>query len=437
MGLCRTRSRLESELGILYYSTGSPPIGGRLRQLPEDFVVEEISPEGFTVNRSLERLDRGEGGFSIAVLEKRSRDLIPLVSMLERRLGAQIGYAGIKDRNAVTFQLISVGLPFGTWLPPADIDGVSIRPIGSARWTVRPGDLLGNRFTIVIRALSAPPDRSDLNPEWVPNYFGHQRFGVIRPNTHRVGKLLLKGDLEGAVREFLASPYNGEPEEAFRARKELNESWDLRRAELSFPRSLSLERSVISRLRERPCDYERAFSVLPRDLRRLFVNAYQSYLFNLALSRRLEMAGPFAVSEGDFVSPLDRRNLPSRPIRCDGTNLDKLRSWVESKKAVVMVNIPGYRTRLTGMDAGIYNEIFSEEGISQSSFAGINESNFEGTLRPAAFWPVNFESNPPTEDELNPCSFKMALRMALPKGCFATVVLRELMKPEDPASSGF
>ncbi|MEN3035256.1 MAG: tRNA pseudouridine(13) synthase TruD, partial [Candidatus Methanosuratincola sp.] len=119
MELPRTRSRLESDLGMLYYSTDAPPIGGRLRQVPEDFIVEEMTPEGFVVNRDLERLNRGEGDFSLAVLEKRSRDLLPLISMLERKLGAQIGYAGIKDRNAVTYQLISVGLPLGSWLPPS------------------------------------------------------------------------------------------------------------------------------------------------------------------------------------------------------------------------------------------------------------------------------------------------------------------------------
>jgi len=437
MKLPKTRSRLESDLGMIYYSTDAPPIGGRLRQVPEDFIVEEITPEGFVVNKDLERLNRGEGDFSLAVLEKRSRDLIPLVSMLERRLGAQIGYAGIKDRSAVTYQLISVGLPLASWIPPSDIDGVSIRVIGPARWQVRPGDLLGNRFTIVIRAIQSPPDGSALRPGWVPNYFGHQRFGVTRPNTHRVGKLLIKGDFEGAVKEFLSSPYPGEPEDAFLARKDLRDSWDLRRAESSFPMSLGLERAVIRRLLERPGDYKGALLALPGDLRRLFVNAYQSYLFNLALSRRLEEAGPFDVSEGDLVSPLDKANLPSRPIRCDCTNLSRLRSWVASKKAVVMVHIPGFRTRLSGIDAEIYTEIFSREGISQKDFAKISESNFEGAMRPAVFWPVSFEIGQPQVDDLNPGSFKVALRMTLPKGCFATMVLREIMKPEDPAESGF
>lgn len=437
MRLPKTRSRLESDLGMLYYSTDTPSIGGRLRQIPDDFIVEEITPEGFVVNRDLERFNRGAGAFSLVVLEKRSRDLIPLVTMLERRLGAQVGYAGIKDRNAVTYQLISVGLPLGSWIPPSDINNVNIRIIGSSRWPVSPGDLLGNYFTVVIRALASPPNQSLLNPGWVPNYFGHQRFGVTRPNTHRVGKLLLKGDFEGAVREFLASPYPGEPEDAFQARKELSQSWNLRMAESSFPRSLGLERTVIRRLLERPGDYKGAFLALPSDLRRLFVNAYQSYLFNLALSRRLEETGPFAVSEGDLVSPLDRANLPSRPIKCDSINLTKLRSWVASKKAVVMVNIPGFRTRLMGIDKDIYSKIFSEEGISQNDFAMINKSHFEGTMRPAIFWPLSLESNQPQSDELNPGSFKISLRLTLPKGCFATLVLREIMKPEDPAASGF
>ncbi len=422
---------------MLYYSTKSPPIGGRIRQLPEDFIVEEIVPEGLIINRDLERIDRGKGGYSLAVLEKRSRDLITLISILERRLGARIGYAGIKDRGAVTFQLISVGLPLGTWLPPEDIDGVSIRVAGSARWPVRPGDLLGNRFTIVIRRLATARDGSFLDPGWIPNYFGHQRFGVARPNTHKVGKLLLKGDFEGAVREFLASPYPGEPEDAFFARKELRDSWDLRRAESSFPVALRLEREVIRRLLERPGDYRGAIMVLPSDLRRLFVNAYQSYLFNLALSRRLEVAGPFGVQEGDIVSPLDRTNLPSRPMKCDCANLGKLRSWVESKRAVVMVQIPGFRSRLSGIDAAFYRDIFSEEGISQSEFAGIGGARFEGTVRPAVFFPAGFWLGEAQQDDLNPGHFRVTLRMTLPKGCFATVVLREIMKPEDPAASGF
>ncbi len=437
MPLTKTRSRLESSLGMLYYATEAPPIGGRLRQTPDDFIVEEISPEGLLVNSTLEHLDRGVGAFTLAVLKKRSRDLIPLISLLERRLGARVGYAGIKDKNAVTSQLISVALPYGTWSPPSEIKGVEIRAVGPARWPVMPGDLSGNLFTITVRALASLPHGAVQVPEWVPNYFGHQRFGVSRPNTHKVGKLLLKRDFEGAIREFLASPYHGEPEEAYFARKELRETWDLRRAESSFPKSLHLERAVIRRLLEHPCDYEGAMTALPIDLRRLFVNAYQSYLFNLALSRRLEIVGPFAISEGDLASPLDRSNLPSRPIKCESSNLVRLQRWVASRKAVPMVHIPGLRTHLSGIDAKIYNEILSEEGTSPSDFTWVQGAKFEGTVRPAIFWPRGFGSCEPQSDELNPGLFRIVLRMDLSKGCFATVVLRELMKPEDPATAGF
>lgn len=435
--LPRTRSRLEMELGMLYYSEERRGIKGRVRQVPEDFIVEEISLEGRVVDPDLTALDRGSGGYTLAVLRKRSRDLLQLIAILENRIGARIGYAGIKDRNAVTSQLISVDRPLGSWSPPNDIDGVEIRIVGTSRWPIKPGDLLGNRFTITIRGIDPLSGDAPSVPRWLPNYYGHQRFGVSRPNTHKVGKLILKRDFEGAVREFLSSPYSGEPEETRSLRLELSSTWDLRTAERSFPKALNLERLVIRRLIERPDDYENALSALPFDLRRLFINAYQSYLFNLALSRRLELVEPFDVLAGDFVSPLDRSNLPSRPIVCDGSNQDRLKRLAQSRRAVTMVPIPGYRSNLRGIYAEIYRGIFDSEGISHSDFEGLSGYQFEGTLRPSIFWPSEFAAGGYQEDELNPGAQKLTLRMSLPKGSYATLVLRELMRPEDPAAAGF
>ncbi|MDI9644991.1 MAG: tRNA pseudouridine(13) synthase TruD [Candidatus Verstraetearchaeota archaeon] len=439
MQLPKTRSKLEAELGMVYYSEERIPLAGRLRQTPEDFVVEEISPEGELVNLDLEALDRGSGGFTLAVLSKRSRDLMPVISLLEKRLGARVGYAGIKDRVALTSQLISVGRDPSSWDPPTDIPGVKIKVVGQSRYPVVPGDLLGNRFTITARSI--PPgsatERALSPPDWIPNYFGHQRFGTSRPNTHRVGRLLLKGDFEGAVREFLASPYPSEPEDTRRARIELRETWDLRRALISFPKSLHYERAVIRRLIDRPGDYEGALSALPTELCRLFVNAYQSYLFNLALSHRLETAGPFGVLEGDIVSPLDRSNLPSRPLLCTPSNREKLQRWVASRRAVIMLQVPGWRTRLSGPEGLVYGHLFEEDGLQQSSFRGVLGLHFEGTLRAAAVSPSGFTVLSRGQDELNPGAEMVTVRFALPKGSFATLVMREMMRPEDPAVAGF
>jgi len=90
MMLLRTSSPLEEELGMIYYSTGRKGIGGVLRQLPEDFVVEEITQEGLIANLDLQRLDKGKGKYTLAVLKKTSRDLMPTISLLSKRLGARV-----------------------------------------------------------------------------------------------------------------------------------------------------------------------------------------------------------------------------------------------------------------------------------------------------------------------------------------------------------
>ncbi|HRR55125.1 MAG TPA: tRNA pseudouridine(13) synthase TruD, partial [Candidatus Methanomethylicus sp.] len=80
MPLFRTRSRLESDLGMEYYASGRRGIGGALRRRPGDFIVEEIIREGQPVNLETERIERGGGRYTLAVLSKTSKDLLQTVS---------------------------------------------------------------------------------------------------------------------------------------------------------------------------------------------------------------------------------------------------------------------------------------------------------------------------------------------------------------------
>ncbi|MEM3366260.1 MAG: tRNA pseudouridine(13) synthase TruD, partial [Candidatus Methanomethyliaceae archaeon] len=75
-----TFSQLERSCGMLFYSTTGKGINGKIRVKPEDFLVEEITPEGYVVNESLKTLSRGSGPYTLAVLKKRSRDLLPTLS---------------------------------------------------------------------------------------------------------------------------------------------------------------------------------------------------------------------------------------------------------------------------------------------------------------------------------------------------------------------
>lgn len=433
----KTNSALEEELGMVYYSTSGRGVGGRLRQTAEDFVVEEITREGVLANADMGSLSVVEGRYSLAVLTKTSRDLLPTLHVIGKRLGVQVGFAGIKDRRAVTSQLISMDRLLTQGEMPKDIKNVRLRVVGTSRWAVMPGELRGNRFSITIRDLRGI-DEGDLEePLWLPGYFGHQRFGTARPNTHKVGRMLVKGDYEGAAREFLAEPYKDEPPRIRSARLRLLEDWDLERSCKDFPAALLYERAVMKKLLSNTSDYAGAMLSLPRDLLRLFVNAYQSYLFNHALSRRWALHGLSEVMEGDYVAPLDRWGSPSRSLRAEASNLGVLRHMVSDKRAVLMLPVLGSKTRLAGVSLEGYGELLEREGVSLNDFGHLPWMPFLGTMRFAAFRTISYKAEGPQPDELNSGKDKALVITSLPRSCYATVMLREIMRSQDPFAAGF
>ena len=97
----------------------------------------------------------------------------------------------------------------------------------------------------------------------------------------------------------------------------------------------------------------------------------------------------------------------------------------------------GRETVLDGADWDIYNEILKVENLSLEDFAQVLGTPFMGTLRFATFRPINYEVVEHGPDELNQGRMKAVIRFSLPKGCYATVLLRELMRPVDPSAAGF
>ncbi len=421
---------------MLYYSTSFRGIGGRIRLTLNDFLVEEITPEGIIVNDTLRKMSRGDGPFTLAVLKKVSRDLLPTIAMLQRILDAKISFAGIKDRRAVTYQLVSINRPLLRFIK---INSSELWSVGTSKWEIRLGELRGNRFTITIRDLSGENLPPDLSPylSWTPGYFGHQRFGTSRPNTHKVGRFMVKGDYDLAIRELLAEPYDGEPSRIYSLRKALKETWDLESALASFPDNLIYEKRVIQSLLCSGADPLRALNALPRRLLRLFVDAYQSYLFNLALSERWVGYGLHHVDLGDVVAPLDNSLNPSCPIKATRSNIEKLRRLINTRRAVLLMPIPGSNFHIEGINHELYSKILDSEDLSSRDFSEVMGLTFRGALRPAVFYSYNLELLDRSPDELNPGKTKLTIRFSLPRGSYATVLLRELMKPEDPKKSGF
>jgi len=174
------------------YFLGAPTADGLIRSCPEDFVVEEIprvSPEG-------------EGSHLWLWVEKRSANTDWVAKELAKAidcLSRDVGYAGLKDRHAVTRQWFSVPANDTAWenLENADIEGVNILEILQHTRKLKRGTLNGNRFQLKVREFKGDVDQTgerlaQIRTNGVPNYFGPQRFGRQGRNVEQ-GFKLLKG----------------------------------------------------------------------------------------------------------------------------------------------------------------------------------------------------------------------------------------------------
>ncbi len=248
-----------------------------IKREPEDFVVEEITPDRKVLEIGKKyKFKEGQGDQLICVLQKRNWDTNIAIAEVANRLyisRKRVGFAGTKDKRAVTTQRISL------WrIKNADklaIKDIILTPLEDSDKRVELGDLWGNRFTIKVYTKKKPKLAKK-----VPNFFGVQRFGETRPITHLVGKQIVLGDFEGAVKMYLAKVFPKELKEAKDARKKLAKKWDYEEALKHYPWGLRFERTLLGHLAQNENDYIGALRKLPKFLKIMFVHAYQSYLFN-------------------------------------------------------------------------------------------------------------------------------------------------------------
>ncbi len=339
---------LDRKVGMLVYARPDVYVGNYLefRQSSMTFIVKEVGINGLVADISLclnssdlrHKLEDLllKHKYSLLIMCKDNLSTFDAVSVVSKALGsAKAGFAGLKDTNAYTCQFITVE---STYLPRLArlVRGVvaEFRYLGGRVWVcatelglntnLRRGDLLGNSFTI---KLLLKPGKSfddvkevlnNLRNALLPNYFGYQRFGSRRPITHLVGKELLLGNYEGAIDVLVgeSSPY--ELSEVNEARKLFREG-RLRDSLKLLPSKFWLERKVINELLNGKSAKEAIYSLGSKYLS-LFIEAYQSYLFNLALSKLIIDLG----SIEEVVSRCDVIKLPSINVRYSDDSCDSV-----------------------------------------------------------------------------------------------------------------
>ncbi|MBU5557502.1 MAG: tRNA pseudouridine(13) synthase TruD [Candidatus Aenigmatarchaeota archaeon] len=376
--------------------TKSPGIGGRIRQRIEDFQVDELpksSPPG--------------DEYTIFWLEKFNWDTHRAIRAIADRLHVsekRFGIAGTKDRRAVTRQRVSVWKIEPEQLERLQIRGLKLYNFSKSAERINLGDLEGNKFIIIIRDINLTKEETESRlkklfielEKGIPNLFGSQRFGEVRAVTADVGRAIIKGDLEGAVKIYLTKVFEDEPDDAKIARNFLAENWGSREAYLKalemFPKRLHFERTMLDALVKTPTDFAGALRKLPKRLRKMFINAVQAELFNSAVSWYVKTFG------------LEQRDVP----------------------------LVGYDTVLN-MEDPLHkkiSELMAEQQLSIEQFRLPHspELSTTGGTRKMLLLPRNLRIMEIVDDDFNPGKKSAKISFELPSGCYASVVLSEIMK---------
>lgn len=280
---------------------GARPLG-HIKLFPEDFIVEEAGKDKalHTIHDVASHelhMPQSEDARTIWVdAVKMGIDTIEVVNELSRRLGIekkQIGFAGIKDKYALTSQAMSIRGSTVESCRSIRASNFFLKNIFPGKGALQPGDLSGNRFTIVVRTREpleegrVAEDLRDLGEQGFWNFFYLQRFGVPRMISHKLGLLVLQGKYEDAVRAFLGVSSDRELPYFRVFREQVISEWGrwehMLRALDALPYSFRNERAVVTYLTTHPSDFSGALNQLPEQVK-LWIYAYAGYCFNKALS---------------------------------------------------------------------------------------------------------------------------------------------------------
>jgi tRNA pseudouridine13 synthase len=388
------------------------------KHLSKDFEVNELYDL-----ESITQEDEGHGRiYYYFILEKTNYTQIKALEKVANIFKVRrddIHFAGTKDRVGVTRQLISVkGVKKHTFENNVAFFNKRLGPdlkltfIDRFNSRISLGDNLGNSFVITLRDLNQGEDLCirkgvlEVAREGVLNYFDDQRFGYAG-NSHIIGKYVLKNDLESAVKEILFSLPPTPREEFSLWVSKIKENWkeikDQNQGVISSiiksaPKFYQNECRMLRHLHDHKNDFPGAFRVIHKKLRTLYVNAYQSYLFNEVLT----------------------------------LSVDELETCVNS----VSGTLPGgIELMHSGIDTSssygkIYKELFEKDGLSLEDFSlsSMPELKQEFVTRKTRVFVQDLKIHCIAKDDCFENKNKLIISFSLGSGSYATNVIKELMR---------
>ncbi|MBL7001263.1 MAG: tRNA pseudouridine(13) synthase TruD [Nitrosopumilus sp.] len=394
---------LDSQIGITVYSTEFNGIGGKIRVEPEDFQVSEIISQ-----RAQNSINETEG-YAVYKLKKKKIDTNHALSDVFRKKGLRLKALGLKDASAVTEQFVCSGNK-GKAIENFSTDKYSLENLGFVKKPLSKKDMVSNHFKLKISE-STDELSSFTDYDRVLNFYGYQRFGSKRSVTHLIGKAILQRDFKKAVELIVSFTSIYDSKENTEIREKLSDKENYEKYFDQVPYQMDIERIVLKEMIEHG-DSFRAIRSIPISLRRFYIQAYQSFIFNQSLS------SAFSDGENLFEAQLGDVCFDFHGI------IGKYVTGLDQNLALPFVGYSYYKK--TRFDYQI-SKILAQEEISPKDFfiKEMQEVSSEGGFRQAAIHCTDYSSNGNT------------VEFSLSRGSFATILLREIMKPKDPMIAGF
>jgi len=394
---------IDFEIGISVYSTNFKGCGGKIRTQVEDFQVSEILSKKAMASISQ------EGNYAVYKLKKQGIDTNHSLSNIFKKHNLRLKSLGLKDASAITEQFVY------TEKKIKSIDSISekkyyIKRIGFVKKPLSKKEMIGNQFKI--RIVDASNEIEKFNEyKKILNFYGYQRFGSKRPMTHLIGKALIQKDYEKAIDFLLTYKSKYDSAENSKLREKLSDRSNFSKLLPEIPFQMDLERAVVNEMIQGK-NPKNALHAIPLNIRRFFVQAYQSFLFNKTLSA--------ALTDGEELF------FPQLGDVCYDKNgtLGKFSNDPDQRLSLPFVGYAYYKK--TRFNYQISKILESEEVNPRDFFLKeMQELSNEGGFRNSSIKCEDFKVN------------QNMITFTLSRGSFATIVLREIMKPEDPILAGF
>ncbi len=395
--------KIDLDIGISVYSTSFSGCGGKIRQNIEDFAVKEILSE-----KSMSSIKQSDG-YAVYKLKKQNIDTNHALQDFFKKTGIRLKSLGLKDASAITEQYVC-SMNKSKAVLNFSAKKYSIEKVGFTKKPLTKKDMIGNHFKITITDPSSEPSKFD-EFEKILNFFGYQRFGSARPVTHLIGKAILQRNFSDAIKLLVSFTSEFDLKQNTELRKALSDESNYKKLLSEIPPQMDLEKIAISEMLEHN-DPLKALKALPLQIRRFFIQSYQSFLFNKTLSAA-------------FANGEDLFNPKSGDVCFDKNGvLGKYVKGLEQSLSIPLVGYSYYKK--TRFDYYI-SKILENEEINPKDFylKEIQEISNEGGYRYSSIICSNYSINYNT------------ISISLSRGSFATIVLREIMKPNDPIRSGF